>query len=109
MLDFDKRLTATDYRFAIYAQEACNLSGLIFGWADAMQGICNETREQGEQAKRNHAINRLYLEQVAFLLGFELKPATTRARDYNDAMKVCEAMAMTTQETLSAEKEEVSR
>jgi hypothetical protein len=77
-------LTARDYADAISVQDACNLSGVVFSFARVMQRICNSTH--GTSERNQHAIARLYAEQIYHL---------TRGYDhatYADAYGVCEVM-----------------
>ena len=40
-------LTPHDYDEALWSQEACNLSGIVFAFAESMQKICNESHRDG--------------------------------------------------------------
>lgn len=60
-------LTERDWRMASDSQSACNLSGIVFQFADTMTRICEDTRDDGTDAKNRHPIARLYAEQIMFL------------------------------------------
>jgi len=62
-------LTPNDYQFALDAQSACNLSGIVFSFAIVMKKICNEAKANGYDTnwRNTHPIARLYSEQIAFL------------------------------------------
>jgi hypothetical protein len=66
------------YQDALAAQSACNLSGVVFSFCEAMKAICEEDHKigGGTDWKNHHAICRLYAEQIMWL---------TSARDYTDA------------------------
>lgn len=55
-----------DYEEAINVQDACNLSGVIFEWAEIMQRICDESHKDGKGTdwKNNHPINVLFAHKV---------------------------------------------
>ena len=76
-------LTAKDYEFAIFTQSACNLSGLVNGFARVMARINAEAHWQGHGTDwlNNHPICCLYAEQIAHL---------TRGKDYSEAYAECE-------------------
>jgi len=56
---------------ALDVQDACNLSGVLFSFADAMHAICEKQNELGEgtEWKNRHAIVTLYLAKLADLNG----------------------------------------
>jgi hypothetical protein len=58
-----------DYQTALNSQSACNLSGVVFSFAEIMQRICDEAHEKGEGTdwKNLHPICRLFAEQIAHL------------------------------------------
>lgn len=67
-------ITPQDYKDAILSQTACNLSGIVFGFAETMKHICEEANRtgQGTDWKNHHAICRLYAEQISFLAGSDM-------------------------------------
>ena len=75
-------VTASDYEKAVLSQEACNLSGVVFSFADAMGKICKESRNKadGTEWKNSHPICRLYAEQICHL---------TRQRSWEEAYQEC--------------------
>lgn len=80
------KLTAFDYRNALLAQSAVNLSGLVHTFSEVLPRIWEEARAEGKGTDfvNNHPIARLYSEQIAFL---------SSGRDYSDAHKVCEELS----------------
>jgi hypothetical protein len=78
--------TKDDYQFAIYSQTACNLSGVVFGFARVMKRICYQARAEGcgTEWRNTHPICRLYAEQIYHL---------TRNADWQKAYDECERMA----------------
>ena len=72
-----------DYQAALHSQSACNLSGVVFSFAQIMQRICDEANEKGEGTdwKNLHPICRLFAEQIMHLTG---------KTDYFEASKICE-------------------
>jgi len=55
---------ARAYRSAIEVQDACNLSGVMFAFCEAMEVVREETRDRGEQDRRNHPIVILFLAKL---------------------------------------------
>ena len=76
-------LSSHDYQCAVWSQNACNLSGIVFEFERIMHKICREAElfGHGTEWKNTHPIARLYAEQIAHL---------TSARDYSDAARHCE-------------------
>lgn len=79
----EQKLQPVDYESAIHSQTACNLSGLIYSFANVIKRICTEARikNHGTDWKNNHSICRLYAEQIYHL---------TNSKDYNEAFTECE-------------------
>ena len=69
MTDEQKGKMKSLYEMALFSQGACNLSGLAYSLAEAMELIWLEAREQGQGTDyvNNHPIVRLYMEQMSFL------------------------------------------
>lgn len=67
----DTILTFADYDKAMLSQSACNLTGLLHGWAAISAVIMHEGRARGEDTDwiNLHPINRLLGIQVAYLTG----------------------------------------
>jgi hypothetical protein len=82
MTDEQKEKLKQHYEMALFSQGACNLSGLAYSLAEAMELIWQEAREQGQGTDyvNSHPIVRLYMEQMSFLC---------RA-DYFASYKACE-------------------
>ena len=81
-----EKLTEHDYKMAVWSQEACNLSGVVFEFARVMQKICDEAREgqHGTDWKNTHPICRLYAEQIMHLAS---------GIDYAQAYELCNSEA----------------
>lgn len=79
----DQPLQKADYKNALLAQSACNLSGIVFEFGETMHRLCREARLQnGDTEWRNqHPICRLYAEQITHL---------TRPKAYMTAYAECE-------------------
>lgn len=62
-----------DYKRAIDVHNACNLSGVVFSFAQVMQGICDEAYElgKGTEWKNNHPIAVLYIDKMSSLCGVQ--------------------------------------
>jgi len=75
-------LTPNDYQTALDVQSACNLSGVIHSFSRIMSKICEDVK--GTESRNNHAICRLFAEQIMFL---------TSSKDYMDAYNECEQKA----------------
>jgi len=69
MTDEQKGKMKSLYEMALLSQGACNLSGLAYSLAEAMELIWLEAREQGQGTDyvNSHPIVRLYMEQMSFL------------------------------------------
>ena len=81
MTDEQKGKMKSLYEMALFSQGACNLSGLAYSLAEAMELIWLEAREQGQGTDyvNNHPIVRLYMEQMSFLC----------QADYSKSYKTC--------------------
>ena len=73
-------IDAKHYQDALLAQSACNLSGVVYSFAKVMEEINKQAQYigQGTDWKNQHAICRLYAEQIMHL---------TSGRDYHEAYK----------------------
>ena len=71
---------------AMAVQSACNLSGVVLSFAQAMRVLNDEMRKanQGMDFVRNHPVTRLFVEQISFLGG---------GADYSEAYSECEKMS----------------
>lgn len=76
----ESRIGKEHWERALLAQSACNLSGVVFSFAEAMQAVCDEAARLGEGTtwKNQHAICRLYAEQIMHL---------TAGKDYDAAFQ----------------------
>ncbi len=81
MTDEQKVKMRCFYQMALLSQGACNLSGLVYSLANAMEVIWAEAREQGQGTDyvNSHPIVRLYLEQMSFLC----------QADYSESYRTC--------------------
>ena len=84
-------VTKQDYKDALLVQDACNLSGVVFAFAQTMQRICDEAHAQGQGTawRNNHPICRLFAEQILYLTGGGAGTPST----YFPAHDACEANA----------------
>jgi hypothetical protein len=82
------RLKPEDYQYAISAQSACNLSGIVRSFARVTEAIWEDAREIGEGTAyvNRHPICRLYAEQIAHLAG---AGTTTNSESYSRAYEEC--------------------
>jgi hypothetical protein len=64
-------LTNADYQSAVYALDACNLSGIVHSWSEIMTKLWAEARKEGKGTDwvNTHPICRLYAEKVRDLSG----------------------------------------
>lgn len=87
-------LTSQDYADALYAQSACNLSGIVTSLSKVMPKIWEDVRAagQGTEQVNRHAIPRLYAEQIAHLTGAGM-PVHGES-DYGEAYEACEKGAL---------------
>ncbi len=79
---------------ALDVQNACNLSGVLFSFAEAMQAICDEAHKQGQGTawKNEHPIVCLFLSKLADL-------NRQCFADYGLAQLACDAIAKKGPET----------
>lgn len=75
------------YSEALLSQGACNLGGLIHGWARVITQLQAEAREKGHGTDwiNKHPANVLFAEQVHHLTG--------GSRDYSAAYAACKKAA----------------
>lgn len=76
-------LTRKHYEDSLTVQDACNLSGVVFSFAEAMQAICEESNVLGKGTdwKNNHPIAVLYASKIASLTGCEISLNFSEAYD----------------------------
>ncbi len=67
----NERLTSEDYKRAIDAQDACNLSGIVHSFSDVINKIWATARalECGTDWVNQHPISVLYSDKIASLSG----------------------------------------
>lgn len=82
-------LTKDDYKSAINAQDACNLSGVLHSWSKLQEKIWEEARKQGAGTDfvNRHPINVLFASKVASLTGCEA------GRSFSLAYENCQELA----------------
>jgi hypothetical protein len=54
---------------AILVQDACNLSGVVFSFARAMERLCALGKGKGTAWRNNHRVSRLYASKIQSLSG----------------------------------------
>lgn len=76
-------LSDHDYKKAIYAQDACNLSVVVHAWSEVMDKIWKDARskDEGTAWVNAHPINILYASKVAQLTGCEVLDHFRQAYD----------------------------
>ena len=87
----DERLSAKDYQDAVYAQDACNLSGIVHTFSRVMTKIWAEARATGNDNTdwvNMHPIAVLYASKVGSLANSE------DMRSYSDAYDACSTEAL---------------
>jgi len=89
-------LTPRDYADALFAQSACNLSGIVHSFSDVISKVWDEARAQGRGTDfvNRHSICRLFTEQIAHLTGAGTPMGGES--DYSEAYEACEKEAMKT-------------
>lgn len=63
------KVTKRDYANALFVQDGCNISGIIKSLNEVLDRINEDTRELGEEARRNHPIITLYVDKLNDLCG----------------------------------------
>jgi hypothetical protein len=86
-------LTKRDYQYAIYAQSACNLSGIVNSFAEMLPRIWEEARAKGQGTEyvNCHPISRLFAEQIAHLSGAGMGNPDTWQAAYAEAERLANA------------------
>ena len=88
----DERLSPKDYQDAVFAQNACNLSGIVHTFSRVMNKIWVEARATGNDNTdwvNTHPIAVLYASKVGSLANSE------DLQSYSEAHDACEAEART--------------
>lgn len=72
-------------RIAIECQDACNLSGVLYAYKQAMDIICTEANanNKGTDWKNKHPINILFIDKLAHLSGYSQSFGTTLNQLFN--------------------------
>lgn len=77
----EQGLRKEDWQAALDVQSACNLSGVVFSFAQIMERLCREVGAmQGTAWKNGHPICRLFAEQIMHL---------TSQTSYHEAYQEC--------------------
>src|ERR1035441_9904933 len=74
---------------ALDVQNACNLSGVVFSFANAMGAICNNLRDLSTKDRNKHPIVTLYLLKLCELNGC----GSTLHESYDSAEDACKRIA----------------
>ena len=90
------------YRNALEAQNASNLSGVVFQFAKDMLQILAEVRSAGGGTNQvnKHPVARLYAEQIAWLSG---AGTCSSHSSYRRALDLCQQKAKEEESTISKE------
>ena len=81
-------ITKEQYKTALDVQNACNLSGVVFTFAEIMRSICDEAHEGGHGTdwKNTHSICVLFADKIASLTQCDKE----YSRAYTDAVNKSE-------------------
>lgn len=71
-------------KMALDCQDACNLSGVVFSFAEAMKAICDADNEshRGTEWKNTHPIVTVFLEKLIALNGYRVGDSVLRDEDF---------------------------
>ncbi len=77
------------YQTALDVQDACNMSGVLFSFAECMKTINAEMREQGkgEDYRRKHPVVILFLSKLNDMAGFSTDTSFSSFLPAYDACK----------------------
>lgn len=77
---------------ALDCQDACNLSGVVFSFAKAMQIICDEANAKGYGTawKNEHPIVLLFVDKLGSLC--HVQDAITHSRAYDSCKRLAEGV-----------------
>jgi len=86
----NRKLTPNDYKKALDAQSACNLSGLAHSFSKVVSVLWNEANELGEGTEwvNTHPISVLYTYQMGHLSGVANGDLGQYSYAYNKAMEM---------------------
>jgi len=85
-----KTLTSRDYKKAILAQDACNLSGIVHSFSQAMTKIWATLESEGRpstDAANSHPIAVLYASKIASLTG------CSNLGSFTEAYNICNRLS----------------
>ena len=82
---------------ALDVQDACNLSGVVFAFGEAMHAVCDEQQRLGEGTdwKNNHAIVTLFINKLGDLNGLTVAGTDFDwfSKAYTEMRRIAEVMA----------------
>lgn len=81
---------------ALAVQNACNLSGVVYSFADAVKVLRSQPDCTGTEYVNRHPISVLFAVQIAHLTGVGSDLSLT---DYSKAREACEALAASEEAT----------
>lgn len=76
-------------KMALDIQDACNLSGVVTSFAQAMEVICKSERNTGTDWKNNHPIARMFASKIHDLSGMGLSDSHA----FVEAYDLCKRLA----------------
>lgn len=93
--DVLQRMLAECAAEALAVQDACNLSGVVYGWARVMDVICEVSHRQGKgtEWKNQHPVNILFADKVVSLAGVQGMHDTIGQDRCYKAMIACRELA----------------
>ncbi len=78
-------LTKEHYKLALASQSACNMSGIVIAFANALKEMCLQGLDT--EARNKHPISILYAVQIAHLAGMSVDVGMA---GYSQAVNACE-------------------
>jgi hypothetical protein len=80
-------IDAKHWQAALAVQSACNLSGVVISFAEAMKALCAEGLDT--DSRNRHPIAILFATQIAHLTGINADESMTRySRAYGEALEI---------------------
>lgn len=67
---------------AMQVQDACNLSGVVFAFADVMRDLCEHFRDAGTDYRNQHPIAVMWSSKIASLTRSEDCSTMSKAYDW---------------------------
>lgn len=75
---------------ALEIQDACNLSGVVISFVQAMEIICKSERNTGTDWKNNHPIAKMFASKIHDLSGMGLSDNHAFAEAYDLCKKLAD-------------------